>query len=430
MTRLFGKMEITMKRPRIIRPRIKSTKNKKTGFRTKRSLIKEQNKIKKKIKTLKSVIQKEQKKTVNLKTKKKRIQEIEQSFKKNGIISQLKYNNEYNELKNNSKEKTKTSKKHKSELLKLESNLLKIHKDIEQLQKEVTKNPETKIDLTKKNKKRGIQEIKKEIAKEKTQANPILEQLKKNKPSIRNSFDVDWENVFFKDRKITINHNNQWYDKYVPESKKFLNEIKHYYKFHNVPRLKIIIENERVNIQNEEVLFYHIDFLNITASNFGYLKLPKLNIDKWIKYNKQYYKSNLSFLLHTHTLKKLCEYSVPKLPIIPVGEAVINSNGTSTIHNSFLFPIKSKTGYFLIWESIEEGKASYVFSINSYSNKSIQNIFNYIAGDTHNKRSTLISSKDLQNKLNLKERILHTDLNSWEKEIRQLVKNNYPQHRV
>lgn len=406
-----------MKRPRIKRPRIKSKKNKKTSFLTKRSLIKEQNKVKKKIKKLKSVIQKEQKNTISLETKKKRIQEIEKSFKKNGIINQLKYNNEYNDLKNNNKKNTTSSKKNKNELLKLEADLVKIEKDIEQLQKEIKKEIEkkakTKKALTKETKSTTIEKI---------QTNTILKQLITKKPSIRNSFEVDWDNIFFKNRKITIKHNNQWYDKYIPESKKFLNEIKHYYKFHNVPKLKVIIEKEKVIIQNEEVLFYHIDFLNITASNFGYLQLPKLNIDKWKKYNKQYYKSNLSFLLHTHTLKKLCEYSVSKLPIIPVGEAVISSNGSSTIHNSFLFPIKSKTGYLLIWESIEEGKASYVFSINSYSNKSIQNIFNYIAGDTQNKRSSLLSSQDLQNKLNMKERILHTDLNSWEMEIRQLVK--------
>lgn len=411
-----------MKRPRIIRPRIKSAKNKNSSLQTKRSLIDERNKVKNKIKKLISVIQKEQKKTVDLKNKKKRIQEIEQSFKKNGIINQLKYNIEYNELKNSSKEKTKASKKHKIELSKLEANLLIINKGIEELQKEIIKNPETKIVLKKHANKQRIEEIKKEIAKERTQANPISEKLIKNKPSIKRSFDVDWENVFFRDRKITINHNNQWYDKYVPESKKFLNEIKHYYKFHNVPKLKIIIKNERVQIQNEEVLLYHIDFLNITASNFGYLKLPKLNIEKWSKYNKQFYKSNLSFLLHTHTLKKLCEYSASKLPIIPVGEAVISSNGSSIIHNSFLFPIKSKSGYLLIWESIEERKASYVFSINSYSNENIQNIFNFIAGDTQNKRSSLLSSQELQNKLNMKERILHTDLNSWEMEIRQLLK--------
>ena len=372
-----------MKRPRIIRPKLKSNENNKTDFRTKRSLIKEENRINRKIKKLKSAIQKEQ-------------------------------------LKNNNKENTTSLNKDKSKLLKLKSDLVKIKKDIQQFEKEIKKEiaikAESKKTLTKEAENNEIN---------KTQSITVVKQLQ-NKSHTRVYFEADWETVFFENRKITIKHNNRWYDNFVPESKKFLNEIKHYCKFHNVPKLKVLIENERVKIQNEEVLFYHIDFLNITASNFGYLKLSNFNIDKWSKYNKQYYKSNLSFLLHTHTLKKLCEYSVQELPIIPVGEAVISSNGSSTIHNSFLFPIKSETGFLLIWESIEEGKASYVFYTKSYSNKSIQNIFNYIAGDTHNKRSTLLSSKDLQNNLNMKKRILHTDLNSWEMEIRQLVKKQLP----
>lgn len=407
-----------MKRPRIKRPRINSKENKESGFRTKRSLLKEKNELNKKIEKLKSILEKVQKKNLDLESKKKRIQEFENSFKKNGIIHQLKYNNEYNDLKNKSKRNKVSLKKHKSELLKLEADLANIEKEIEQFQKEIKK----EIDKNNKTKKALTKDSKNNTTSDKIRANTTLKLLKIAKLSTINSFEIDWDNIFFKDRKITIKHNNQLYDKYIPESKKFLNEIKHYYKFHNVPKLKVKIENERVIIQNEEVLFYHLDFLNITASNFGFLKLPKLNIDKWSKYNRQYYKLNLPFLLHTHTLKKLCEYSIPELPIIPVGEAVINGNGSSTIHNSFLFPIKSKTGYLLIWESIEEGKASYVFSINSYSNKSIQNIFNYIAGDTQNKRSTLLSSKELQYKLNMKERLLHTDLNSWEMKIRQFMK--------
>ena len=92
----------------------------------------------------------------------------------------------------------------------------------------------------------------------------------------------------------------------------------------------------------------------------------------------------------------------------------------SSSHNSFLFPIKTKKGYFLIWESIENRKASYVFSIKAYSEDNIQNIFNFIAGEIPNKRSTLINSKELQNKLGMKKRIFHTDMNKWELSIRQL----------
>jgi hypothetical protein len=100
----------------------------------------------------------------------------------------------------------------------------------------------------------------------------------------------------------------------------------------------------------------------------------------------------------------------PDLPIIPVGEAIINSSGLKVVHNSFLFPMKSKTGYSIVWESIEEAKASYIFSLNTFADKDIQTLFDYIAGDKPNKRWTLINSKSLQDRLKMKNRIFHTDL--------------------
>src|SRR5690606_14636757 len=109
-------------------------------------------------------------------------------------------------------------KKHKNELLKLEADLIKIEKDIEQLQKEIKKEIEKKAKA-----KKALTKETKNTTIEKTQKNTILKQLITKKPSISNSFEVDWDNIFFKNRKITIRHNNQWYDKYIPESKKFLN---------------------------------------------------------------------------------------------------------------------------------------------------------------------------------------------------------------
>lgn len=271
------------------------------------------------------------------------------------------------------------------------------------------------IKRKKKNTKKLLQKV------NKTKSSPIKQTALTKEESIL-KFNVDWENVFFEENKILLKHNNRWYQKYIPKCKKHLNKLKHYYKFHNVPKLKIKVKGEEVLIENEEVLFYHIDFLNITASNFFDFKLPKLNIENWARYTKKHYKKHLPFLFHTYTLKKLCEYCDGGLPIIPVGEAVINSSGASTIHDSFLFPIKSKDGYVIVWESIEEGKASYVFSLKSYSNKDLQTVFNYIAGNTHNKRLSLLRSKELQHKLKMKERILHTDYSDWENNIKSLMK--------
>jgi len=236
-------------------------------------------------------------------------------------------------------------------------------------------------------------------------------------------FDAEWDNVSFGDGFIHIKHNGRLYRKDLIQSKKYLNEIKHFYKFHNVPKLRVILYGSIVKaIENQEVLFYHIDFLTIAASNFGIILIKPFRLQDWKKYTKQFYKTNLSFVFHSYTLKRLCEYCDPNLPIIPVGEVVINSNGSKTIHNSFLFPIKAKTGHSIVWESIEESKASYVFSVTAFTDKEVQTLFDYIAGDTPQKRMTLINSKMLQNRLKMKCRILHTEFSAWDIGIRILCK--------
>ena len=131
----------------------------------------------------------------------------------------------------------------------------------------------------------------------------------------------------------------------------------------------------------------------------------------------------MPFAFSTYTLKKLCEYSDPSLPIIPVAEAVINSSGGKTIHNSFLFPLRSYYGIYLIWESVEESKASYVFKLKDFGEDELQVLFDYIAGETPNKRWALINSRQLQQQLSMKARIMHKDLKQWELEIQSLVQN-------
>jgi len=237
------------------------------------------------------------------------------------------------------------------------------------------------------------------------------------------SFEADWENVNFGDGFIIIKYNEQWYRRAIGQSKKYLNEIKHFYRFHGVPRLRVTINGSLITlIENQEVLFYHIDFFKIAASNFGFIESTPLVLENWKRYTKLYFKKSLPFAFHTYSLKRLCEYCARDLPIIPVGEVVINSNGLKTIQNSFLFPMKSKKGYSIVWESVEEGKASYIFSVGSFADKDLQFLFDYIAGETPNKRQTLINSKSLQGKLKMKNRIFHTDMLSWEDDIQLLCK--------
>jgi len=356
--------------------------------------------------------------------------EIENSYKKNRMTHLLNLNKTYTELKKTIKLTSSSTFENKLSNLratvsKTRKKLLQADKEIanrhDELKKQEALNKSKKL-LTSTNKKQATPKPNKKKNTQETHSKPKFSPIYSPTFNVGTvTFDAEWENVGFADGFITIKHKGHWYRKYIIQSKKYLNEIKHFYKFHNVPKLRIILSGSTIKtIENQEVLFYHIDFLNIAASNFGFIKLSPFRLKNWKKYTKQYYKINLSFVFHTQTLKRLCEYCDPNLPIIPVGEAVINSSGSKTIHNSFLFPMKSKTGHSIVWESIEEAKASYIFSLNSFSDKDVQTLFDYIAGDTPNKRWTLINSKMLQERLKMKSRVVHTDLSSWDFEIRLL----------
>ncbi len=77
-----------------------------------------------------------------------------------------------------------------------------------------------------------------------------------------------WGNINFFDGYITIIHGNKAYKKFIDQSKRYLNHIKSYYSFKNVPNLEVVVlGNEICEIKNEQVLFYHIEFLS-AASRF------------------------------------------------------------------------------------------------------------------------------------------------------------------
>lgn len=378
--------------------------------------------------------------------------EIENSYKRRGMAHLLKLNKTYTDLKETlkltntesfGKELSNFNKKlskTRDRLRDTDARIVARQQQIDhQKQKQIERQKQNEVEQQKIVDKNNVASShKQKKKKEKNKKKKILEPSRKREsratteqpkfsplylPSFTRSkitIEPDWEDISFADGFITIKHGGHWYRKDVAQSKKYLNEIKHYYKFHNIPRLKVVVSGSEIKaIENQEVLFYHIDFLNIAAANFGFIKLDPFRLTDWQKYTKQYYDSKLPFVFHTHTLRKLCEYCDPNAPIIPVGEAVINSYGSKTIHNSFLFPMTSKNGHFIVWESIQEAKASYVFLLNSFTDNEVQILFDYIAGDTPNKRWTLINSRHLQEVLRLKTRILHTDLWSWEYEIQQ-----------
>lgn len=241
----------------------------------------------------------------------------------------------------------------------------------------------------------------------------------------RATFLADWNSVTFSDGYITIRHNGRYFNKTVLSSKAFLNNIKAYYEFKNVPPLEVVLFGSQIEeIKNEWVLLYHIESLSVVGFQFGHMSRDQCDINRWTKYTKLYYEQYLSFLFHTKSLTKLCEVCDDKISIVPAAEVVITANGTKTIHNSFLFPVMSRKGLLIIWESAQPSKASYVFKIPEPHSPAIQVLYDYIAGDVVNKRHLLIHSIDLQRKLSLKCRIIHSTFDQWNSQLNVCI--NFP----
>lgn len=419
-----------MKRPRIKVSNRNIGKNRINKHEDGESLKRKKKNIEKRLKRIKDDISNRENlinKTIRLQSK---ILNTEITFRKNMAFDLLKHNSDYVRLKKEHKENKRALENWKNELAKLETLLTQGEIELKEIIEKIRLYDERKSELESQimrsdEKTTNVDSSIESGSKlsDKDRAVKIDKQKDKVKgiPELEFIFEADWSKVYFDDSKIVISYDGKWYEKYVLNARKYLNEIKHHYNFRNVPRLKIKVVGRNVHILNEEVLFYHIEFLSSTASNFEFGISSNLNLTKWKRYNRKFYYTHLSFLMHGYTINRLCEMCIEDLPIVPVGEVVINNHGFSALHCSFLFPLRTRTGYLLIWESIEEGKASYVFFMRDYSLLSIQNIYNYIAGPTQNKRSTLMYSEDLQRKLGLVRRVMHTDLKIWETEIKQLI---------
>ena len=225
----------------------------------------------------------------------------------------------------------------------------------------------------------------------------------------------EWKDIIFFDGYIEVKI-NQYYGKFhVGQSKRYLDNVKHYYSFKNVPKLEVVFSRgEIVEIKNIEILFYHINFLTITSQSF---ETVKFDISKLEKYTKTYFKTYIPFAFTTDSLKFLCEICDENFPIIPMPEFVIKSNKSKVIHDSFLFKCGSK----LIWESIEPSKATYVFELINFD-KDAQQLFDYITNENNsNKRQNLIHNFELIRTLKLYDRIFHKEFSEWKNIINCII---------
>ena len=267
---------------------------------------------------------------------------------------------------------------------------------------------------------KSIQEKKKELEKyeRKEKSRKITKQPPIRPSHLPYTIRPSWDNVRFMDGFVRIHHGKNVYDVRIGQSKAYLEKIKGLYQFKRVPLLELQVTEQGAKVLNEEVLFFNVRFLSLYGVAFEQPEYQKSTVLEWKKYTKGFYKNKLEYLFHTDSLRKLCEICDDQLPIVPAAERIINVSGAVHIHHSFLFPVRGRNEYNVIWESEEESKASYIFKVTGPYLDSIQLLYEFIAGETLNKRESIIHSVSLQRELQLKGRIFHTSFSDWLRQVR------------
>lgn len=92
----------------------------------------------------------------------------------------------------------------------------------------------------------------------------------------------------------------------------------------------------------------------------------------------------------TPYLKELCKIQELHYHLIPVLEPSNSKHAFSVEKESFLFTIQKTTSIYIIWESVEVNKATFVFTTNQADYfDDLQKIFDYISAHLDNKRTNL-----------------------------------------
>lgn len=367
----------------------------------------------------------------------KRMKQIEADFKRKGLLNQLSLNTDYQSLKFYSQNKHKPFPNipRSERIAKLKKNIVKLKKELITLKEkrlQALKIAESiyfeKPKNTLKNEnKSSIKKINKDgrkttqIQYNKSPHSGSSSEINSNSSSTT-SIKIPWDWISFGESTIIIQYKGNFYSKYNRDCKKYFNEIKSIFKFRNAPDLEVKFSNGKIlEIINEEVLYFYLKFLPDCFTLFNKIK-NTTTIFKWKSYTKSYYRDKLSFLWIKKSLEFLCESSDNNNPIIPAPEMIKNRNGKEEINYSFIFPLRNQNGNtYLVWESIEESKATYVFNAEDKFEKCTQKLFDFIVSDFVNKRESLIANCELQKVLKFKRRIYHTNYADWKSEINKIL---------
>lgn len=249
-----------------------------------------------------------------------------------------------------------------------------------------------------------------------------LDKIKKQLESQQNSIvSITWKNIMFDNGSIIISFGNSIHQSYpLINSRKSFELLKPYFTKFSIPNIKATIHNGVIHsiTNHEEVL----NFLNLLSIQEEFSKSLFPGEMDFYRINCNYKKIKNSDISQLYKLKEkseylkiLCELQSENFKIIPISEFSVSNLKGEIISDSFLFTIKHKGYLFLIWESIEIKKATYIFRTNQKKYIELtQSVFHYITSEEEAKRLRLRKSiKDKDGKLGVYFFIEHTSLSKW-----------------
>lgn len=245
---------------------------------------------------------------------------------------------------------------------------------------------------------------------------------------------LPWTDIVFYDGKInyqidkfdikTLTVRRKWMIAcQVDSSKAVYNKLKSIFMIRNAEPIRLHIVNNIIKeVDNIEVLDYYFLILKNSQKrhDFTFGEGDKI-ATVYRKFTRNFYRDKLKSILKDNFINFLCEIALNELPIVPVTEHIVNASGGESYHMSLLFPLGGGDKIYWCWEGLADGKATYIFESTKLTYiDDAQNVYNFITGDTVNKRSALTNSYNLRRQLRMVKKLSHKDYTTWSKSVSRL----------
>lgn len=226
---------------------------------------------------------------------------------------------------------------------------------------------------------------------------------------------LNWDQIFFYEGRLIIELENESHSILDKRSKIYYNPLKAFYQKREIKAPELLKYNGKVQLINIDNFFEYIMLGKLYYDILIDGDLSRLNL-----FLKSIANQNLTndqiLKLYVNSksqyLKYLSERHSPNFKIIPIFEITLKNKDTKCYDFSFIFTIEKNNKYYLVWESTETDKATYIFRFHTEEslNEGSKSLQSYIMSKKiKNKRQRLrIKQIDLVQLLNYYSNLNHT----------------------